>query len=209
MLTCFGHLDVSAPCLLGNQAHTSAWQQPAQLGGLALLIILMLLGMTGHAYLRQQKKTQDKTMQARTGNKPTLWQQLKSENGTATVEFLLVIPILMFILLLMLQITFVMTGRIYVQYAANAAARVATVQIPAFYSEEEPRNVIDVSSSAGKFERIRTSAAMALIPVSGQLNANNDGNQIATGLTQFFTNMQAAQPSWVDSLAAGRTALCR
>ena len=61
--------------------------------------------------------------------------------GTATIEFALVMPIMLFLILLLAQTTFVMAGNLFVHYAAFAATRSAIVYIPADYGPEEDPNV--------------------------------------------------------------------
>ena len=56
---------------------------------------------------------------------PRLCRALAAEGGTATLEFCMVIPIVLFLILLLVQSTLLMVGNQFVHYAAFAATRSA------------------------------------------------------------------------------------
>lgn len=89
------------------------------------------------------------------------------QRGVAVLEFALVFPIAMAIVLVMVQTAMLMAGNLLVHYAAYSATRSAVVWIPRDLSDEEPRNVVDsdVDASA-KVRTIRRAAVLALVPAA-------------------------------------------
>lgn len=130
------------------------------------------------------------------------------EAGTATIEFTLVFPIVLFLVLLLVQTTLVMVGNIFVQYAAYAATRSAIVQIPTTDRVAgEQRNTIFISDQSPKFMAIRRAAVFAMMPVSGTANASGTSmqtNNFVQGLKAFYQNYSAHTPNWISHLAARR-----
>ena len=133
---------------------------------------------------------------------------LRAESGVATVEFCMVLPILMFLILLLVQSTLLMVGNQYVHYAAFAATRSAIVYIPQDYSlNGEPCNEIIPEEGFPKFDAIRASAYLAVAPVCGRLEDSSEelrAEQYADGLRDYFTHYGRDVPRWVDTLAADR-----
>lgn len=134
----------------------------------------------------------------RSGRKPPT-----GSHGTATIEFALVFPLLLILILMTLQVMLAMVGNLYVNYAAYAATRAAIVQVPRDLPGE-PSNVYFVGGA--KHEAIRRAAAFALVPVSGR---SNDGGRIdadgyVAALRAHFAAQGLAQPGWVDRLAGDR-----
>lgn len=129
------------------------------------------------------------------------------ERGTATIEFALVFPILLVLILLLAQVTLLMVGNLYVHYAAFAATRAAIVQIPR-ETANEPINMIWPSEPGlDKYQAIHRAAIFALVPVSGRVS---DGNGSAgdvspaayvDALRDHFDQGQGDRPAWVDTLA--------
>lgn len=124
--------------------------------------------------------------------------------GTATLEFVMVLPLLLFFSLLLAQSTFAMSGNIFTHYASYAATRTAIVTIPV-QTRDESRNTVDVESG-NKIEGIRASAAFALLPVAGRLPgpATAATDQLVSGLRNFYAAYGQNAPAWVDRLAADR-----
>ncbi len=135
-----------------------------------------------------------------------LWQRLHGENGTATIEFALVIPILLFFLLMLIQIGMLMVGYQFVQHAAFRAARTAIVQIPG-NQPGEPVNQINAGGDSGKFGFINTAARYAVMPACGELDGATSaaGPVLADGMRQYFSAYGQGAPKWVDNLLAART----
>ncbi|MEM1355975.1 MAG: hypothetical protein AAGH88_13965 [Planctomycetota bacterium] len=164
-----------------------------------LLLITLYLGWR----LRQVAKAQQVTQTPR----PTLRQRLSDESGTATVEFVLVFPFLLTTSLLLLQTVLVFTGLFYVNYAAYAAARSAVVYVPLQVQEEA--NTITALEGGYKFDRIRSAAMIALIPICGE-EAGTDGTgvpgQIVQGVQEAYQAQGQTPPGWVENLLPGRVA---
>ena len=93
-----------------------------------------------------------------------------NNNGTATMEFVLVFPILLFFSLLLAQTTLLAGANAFIHYAAFAATRSAIVQIPTGYAPDESPNVIINADGHTKHDIIRRAAVFALVPVSGRLS---------------------------------------
>lgn len=133
--------------------------------------------------------------------------------GTATIEFVLVFPVLLVFVLLILQFMLLMVGHIQMRYAAFCAARSAVVQIPQdfTYQSGEDINEIyndDTAYAGTKLEKIQQAAAWALVPVSGP---GEDGDteiaqRFTDGLASFYTSYGQSAPNWVERLMARRTA---
>lgn len=156
-------------------------------------------------------------MGSRTG-KRSRWRDLaSSEHGTATIEFTLVFPILLFLSLMLLQSTLLMGGNIFVHYAAYSAARSAIVQIPSNSMNngyppltEGATDANQLVSSFGntKFDAIHRAAVLALVPVSGrELSITSqliDETLYVEAMTMFFRNYGGTPPNWVERLLADR-----
>lgn len=126
--------------------------------------------------------------------------------GTTTIEFTLVLPILGFMVMCMAQTTFLMAGNLFVNYAAFAATRSAIVQIPTAYADE-PANVFTSSPGMSKYDAIQHAAAFALVPVAGRqtsANAAVDTAAYLSGLAAYYSAYNVNQPPWIESLAADR-----
>ena len=125
--------------------------------------------------------------------------------GTATIEFALVVPIMLFFILLLAQTTLVMAGNLFVHYAAFAATRSAVVQIPADRGAVEPPNVLVHEPGWPKFDAIRTAAVLALAPVGGALPGGNaPADAVTDALGQHYQDYGRATPRWVDRIFADR-----
>src|SRR5580704_4573888 len=64
------------------------------------------------------------------------------EGGIQTLSFVLTLPIFMMIVLFIVQVSQLMIGIVVVHYAAFAAARAASVWLPA-EMQNEPANILD------------------------------------------------------------------
>ncbi|MCC6682587.1 MAG: pilus assembly protein [Phycisphaeraceae bacterium] len=133
----------------------------------------------------------------------------RSNQGMATIEFALVMPVVLFLMLVLIQTMLLMAGQLFVHYAAYAATRAAIVQIPLDLSQRgEPINVISIGSSSGKFGAIERAAVLAVMPVCGRDDASGgsqvDGEEFASALRQHYEMLGETTPRWVDTLAAER-----
>ncbi len=141
---------------------------------------------------------------------------LSNSDGTATIEFALVFPVMMFFVLLLGQVTFMMNGNIFVHYAAFSAARSAIVQIPKANTQDpddpEGINVIVPGDGSPKWAAIVQAAAMAMVPVSGQGGGGNsssggggvDMTQMTSAVERFYGSSPMAPPAWVQNILPGR-----
>ncbi|QQE13114.1 pilus assembly protein [Planctomycetota bacterium] len=134
---------------------------------------------------------------------------VSGENGSATVEFLMVFPILLFLVLLLLQLMFLLTGNIYVHYAAYAAARSAIVYIPADLGDGTIPNSIVTVKGFEKYDAIHDAAYLAMIPVSGQRDSlpadvDIDVDEYVQALNEHYVLMGHSAPPWVETLIPGR-----
>lgn len=128
--------------------------------------------------------------------------------GTATIEFVMVFPILLVLILLVLQFMLVMVGRIYVQYAAFAATRTAIVQIPedfTNYTGEGVNQIVPDTAVDGKLAVIRHAACWALIPVAGRGDSTNNpigsrADELAQALNFAYVQRDASVPNWIETM---------
>ena len=128
----------------------------------------------------------------------------RDESGVATIEFVLVAPFLLGITLILVQTMLVFTGLFYVNYAAYAAARSAIVYIPADLAPDGP-NTVTPSEGFEKYDRIQAAAVIAVMPVSGQENGEQDSvNELVNGLNRYFQAQGKTPPHWVENLIPGR-----
>ncbi len=132
--------------------------------------------------------------------------RLADASGTATLEFCLVFPILLFFALLLAQTTTLMAGNMVVHYAAFAATRTAIVQIPADYTfDGEPANVLVHREGNRKYNAIRQAAVVALWPVAGRGSGGNvPADRVADGVGDYFAAYGVDQPAWVHALLPDR-----
>ena len=130
---------------------------------------------------------------------------LMADTGTATIEFCMVVPIILFLVLILVQTTLLMVGNHFVHYAAFAATRSAIVYIPS-ENVYEPANVIQPHVDSPKYQAIRAAACLALVPVSGKLEQNSEvlPDGYVEGLHAYFASYGQDSPKWVDTLAAER-----
>lgn len=162
----------------------SGWEHALLLTGTALLLFL---AVRAHVTLHRR---------------PGRTARLKSDGqaGTATMEFTLVFPIILFLTLLLLQVTFAMVGNMYVHYAAFAATRSAIVYIPA----EDP-GADTLTGGDARSDRIRAAAVWALTPICGRLDSSDmPGSEFVNGLDQLFAHRGDPSPNWVENYAAQR-----
>jgi hypothetical protein len=131
-----------------------------------------------------------------------LRRRMSGEAGTAIIEFVLILPILLFIALVLIQSSLLMGGFVSVNYASYAAARGAIVMVPA-HTVAEPRNVIvDTIGPGGspKVDRIWQAAVWPLLP-TGDGGYENTGQGAATltdGLDDLLGAYGMQLPAWAD-----------
>ncbi|MEX0717164.1 MAG: hypothetical protein WD066_11270 [Planctomycetaceae bacterium] len=151
--------------------------------------------------------------------------------GVQSLAFVLTLPILIVIILFIIQISQLMIGTIVVHYAAFAAARAASVWIPAHYGEtewdeyeqyppEERANAIaDVAGlpyeedetytlaipfdpGDHKLWRIRTAAVMGCAPIAPSRDLGISSSQVSQATRRAIEGTQALYPTVVPSASA-------
>jgi hypothetical protein len=132
-----------------------------------------------------------------------------AQEGTAAVEFALVFPVALSVVLILIQSMLLMAGNLAVNAAAYAAARSAVVWI----GENGPLSTDPYDSNRNKLtdtklEHIRLAAVYAVLPVSsGKSSASGEGTstaKISEALTKFFQNAGQPVPNWVSRLLAAK-----
>jgi len=167
-------------------------------GGVILLALVMLL----------VKRCADRPH-------PPIRRFLQDEGGTAAVEMLLALPIILMILLVILQAVLLWNAVVVFHYANYSAARAAVSIIPSHLeiSGEEPYRMFDPNSSLTppsiKLARIERAAALALVPISGRYQSSeylNDPELTGENVAEIIrTALQTAggdldQP-WLNRIA--------
>lgn len=134
--------------------------------------------------------------------------------GIAILEFVLLLPVAVAIVLIMIQAMLMMSATILVNYAAFAAARTAIVWVPKDLSgdvpikyDPEPENFVAIGTNSRKLVMIRAAAANALLPLAGrQKTASTEDAQAAAevtdGIREYFQAFGGTPaPNWVSMLA--------
>ncbi|MFV1959250.1 MAG: TadE/TadG family type IV pilus assembly protein [Planctomycetota bacterium] len=99
----------------------------------------------------------------------------RDRRGTTIVEFPLALIVLVLMSLLTWQLGFLVSAYVLVDYAAFAAAPVATAQIPPRLSAQDPPHVVrDIPlAQSDKGDRIREAAAFVCYPISASYTADD------------------------------------
>lgn len=153
----------------------------------------------------------------------TLWRMrrrqalagLPADNrAVATIEFTLVLPVLLFMILLLTQTTLLMGGNMFVHYAAFAATRSAIAYIPQdtttatqlpIRGAGDPANLFTASPGRIKYDAIHKAAYLALLPVSGRSTGGaTDASEIAGALSSLYSGMGRTPPNWIEALIPER-----
>ncbi len=183
-----------APDLFGLVLEAASWR----LSVLAIIAVGGIVVLTRMLYGMGQRQR---------ASMPSWRGRMSDQKGTATIEFVLVLPVLIVLVLLLIQTMLMMVGNVFVHYAAYAAARVAVVQIPRDLSESGDGDVNFIRAEEGneKFDRIQSAAASAVMPVSGPLGGNSvEATRLRTGLQAYFRAYEVSPPNWVSRLAPKR-----
>lgn len=124
-----------------------------------------------------------------------------AQAGEAIVEFVLVMPVLLMVVLMLAQTVFVLVGTIAVNYAGFCAARSAVVYIPRDMtndSGEEPNYVYFDSAASAKMRHIRDAAIWAVMPVSGAHPALDEGGGLlVSGAVEQYESYGIEPPGWL------------
>ncbi len=124
----------------------------------------------------------------------------RDEAGTATIEFVLVTPILLFVMLSLVQTVLLVRAQLFVHYAAFAAARAAVVHVPRdLVDSDEPANFIRPEPDSAKRQAIHAAAAMALAPVAGADATRSPGSgRLSRALRSYYLAHNRVPPRWVE-----------
>jgi hypothetical protein len=141
------------------------------------------------------------------------------QGGTAVIEFAMLFPIALMVLLIIVQLALLMQGNLMINYGAYAATRSAVVQVPQDLQYlGEARNFLDPRGA--KIERIRRAVVLAVTPISGRVTPSAEalaiqadlrglyaraGEQPRAGLGQAFAQKftYADQHTFVDADEVG------
>ena len=137
-------------------------------------------------------------------------QKMTCQQGSTTLEFVLIIPMLLFCALTLAQTTLVMGGNIFVHYAAFAATRRAITTVPMVdvnSPNSESRNYV-LLPDGWKAEYIRQAAVFALLPVAGRLqdSPTSTSQALVEGFRSYYTALNQTPPKWIDGFLAQRLA---
>lgn len=137
--------------------------------------------------------------------------KLARQDGTAILEFAMVLPIMLILALLMIQSSLLMGSYLCVNYAAFCSARSAAVYVPAnlsgYYDYERladdvegPNNInVYQPSRSVKMDHIRSAAIWAVMPVSNGSYDDESASRaevLIEGLDEFFRLNSQAPPRW-------------
>lgn len=168
------------------------------LGSAALLVPLGWVMWQAGAMHRRQPQSQP-SHQAAPGQHEPPARLSGDERGSAMVEFALVFPIVMLLVLLMAQSTLLMAGNLMVHYSAFCAARSAIVQVPRDVPNE-PHNYVEEPDRSNKLGHAKLAAVWAVMPVScaDDRYPTGDSGVLRAGLNRFFIAHGQQTPVWVD-----------
>jgi hypothetical protein len=121
-----------------------------------------------------------------------------TEEGAATLEFALVLPVALMIVLIMIQSSLLMGGNLCTHYAAFCAARSAIVNVPRNFQEEGP-NIVGDAASSSKLRRIQMAAIWAVMPVSctQQDGPTVNASNLEDALAAVFDGQAGGVPGWI------------
>ncbi|NLW85519.1 MAG: hypothetical protein GXY38_01455 [Planctomycetes bacterium] len=132
------------------------------------------------------------------------------QEGSAILEFALVMPIALMIVLVMTQSSLLLGGNICVNYAAFCAARSAVVQIPT-ETDSEPRNIVQAHEGGAKMRAIENAALWAIFPISSSSPSapQADVTELQNGVQDFFeaygrTQLGNMMRSWPNRMGYAR-----
>ncbi len=120
------------------------------------------------------------------------------QSGVAILEFALVLPFALMLVMIMTQCMFLMTGNMSVHYAAYCGARSAVVAVPMNIFPQEPPNEVYPGDASPKMRMIEDAAVWAVLPVSSSSEELPDGDSavLQQGLQQLFSRYNKTTPKW-------------
>ncbi len=127
------------------------------------------------------------------------------QEGVAMIEFALVLPIALMLVLMVIQSCLLMVGHLTVQYSAYCAVRSAVSWVPmglAVFSDED-RNVINSERRYSlKLRKIKDAAVWAVLPLSASSKTiPESGNFVLVeGIEKMLATYGEEPPIWVRNL---------
>ncbi|MFO1095797.1 MAG: TadE/TadG family type IV pilus assembly protein [Planctomycetaceae bacterium] len=125
--------------------------------------------------------------------------------GVQSLAFVLTLPLFLAVVMFIVQVALVMVGLMTVNTAAFAAARSASVWIPAYVSVNEPENLLPgiapgsqmpidfgVAQTSVKYSKIFNAAALACVPIAPSRADSGAGGQsvlAGTNLDEALVNL--------------------
>jgi hypothetical protein len=121
------------------------------------------------------------------------------QDGVAMIEFVLVFPIILMLVLVMAQSTFLMVGNLMVHYSAYCGARSAIVYIPETI-DGEPANWIEPRMDGSyKFQRIQQAVLWGVMPVCSSNEAYTSSQwELVDGVDMLFRAYGEDTPHWAQ-----------
>lgn len=196
-------LETPLPCL-ASASHALSLGLPSFTLPQTCLLILLVGGPLTILLALSLRQLRPALLLSRT------WRSiLRDDHATATIEFTMVFPILLFLIMLLTQSTLLMGATMVCNHAAFAAARSAVVVVPTNEAaREEPYNTVIGFDYSYKTQRIRKAAVMAVLPIAGRLETTANGQldplALADGLRGYYMAHNHAAPAWIDNLMADR-----
>ncbi len=130
---------------------------------------------------------------------------MAGDDGTAAIEFVLVLPFMLFLILLMVQTMLVMSGNVFVQRAAFAATRSAVIQVPADHSDNGGLGPNEFANTPGlpKYDAVERAAVFAVLPVCGpRESGGREGADLVDALKSYYDAYGRSHPNWLDRRVA-------
>lgn len=181
----------------------------AGIGLVCLILIALLLratlriGRVNRASSEQSSITNDGSQPSPAGESDPSF--VADTSATTSLEFTLVLPILLFAVLMLVQSMMLMAGNMFVHHAAYWATRQAVLEVPMNYDGNGglEANLVSNSENSEKYERIHLVAALRLMPVAGRQDSGNaPSDQIVTAVRNHFAAYGQNEPAWVETMLA-------
>ncbi|MEE9405193.1 MAG: hypothetical protein V3V20_09890, partial [Algisphaera sp.] len=133
------------------------------------------------------------------------WGRWRGDSGTATLEFVLVLPVALGAVLIVLQSMLALSGNLFIHYAAYAAARAVVVQAPT--EARGGGGVLRMDEGDASYASALRASALAMAPVSGPgAGGGNAGESLADAAATLFSAAGQSAPRWVETKVASRVA---
>ena len=126
---------------------------------------------------------------------------LGGEDGVAMIEFVLVFPFLLMLVLIMIQSSMLMVGNLMVHYSAYCGVRSAIVYVPDSIGLEGPSNPSSSAAGSYKHQRIREAVLWALLPACPTDEKYAGGQwELVEGVDSIFRAYGEETPHWARTM---------